>query len=94
MKFILIAAAALTLASPACAKDNAPEAASADESAQKGQDTTPDPNRIICRKQDIPGTRIGSKRVCATAAQWAQIKADTRQVTERVQNGKFRSDGQ
>ncbi len=92
MKFILIAAAALTLAGPAWAKDKAPEPANTDESAQKGKDTTPDPNRIICRKQANPGTRLGSKRVCATAAQWAQIKADTRQATERVQNGNMKSE--
>lgn len=91
MKAFLIVAA-LTLASPAWAKDKAPAAAKADETAQKDSHTTPDPNRMICRKQPIPGSRLGSKRVCATAAQWAQMQLDTRQVTERVQNGKFRQD--
>lgn len=92
MRIFLIATAALTLSSPAWAKDKAPEPAQAAETAQEGHDKTPDPNRLICRKQAIPGSRIGSKRVCATAAQWAQMKADTRQVTERVQNGKFKAE--
>lgn len=92
MKTILIAAAAaMMFASPALAKHDTPAADKADETAQKDTDGTPDPNRMICRKQEIIGSRLGSKRVCATAAQWAQMKADMRQTTERVQNGKFKS---
>ena len=30
-----------------------------------------DPNRIICEKQEEIGTRLGGRKVCKTAAQWA-----------------------
>ena len=29
-----------------------------------------DPNRMICEKQAVPGSRLATKRVCMTAAEW------------------------
>ncbi len=53
-----------------------------------------DPNRKICRKEEVIGTRLGYKRVCATAAEWARMRAEHQQSTELVQNGKFTFDGE
>ncbi|TXC73551.1 hypothetical protein FSZ31_02040 [Sphingorhabdus soli] len=55
---------------------------------------TKDPNRKICRKQEVLGTRLHQKRVCATAAEWARMRAEHQQSTEQVQNGKFTFDGE
>jgi hypothetical protein len=52
-----------------------------------------DSGRKICRKQEVIGTRLGYKRVCATAAEWARLHAEHQQATELVQNGKFTFDG-
>jgi hypothetical protein len=33
-----------------------------------------DPNRIICKRSDEPGSRIQRRKVCATASEWAERK--------------------
>lgn len=45
-----------------------------------------DPSRVICRKQNVTGSRLGSQRVCATAAEWAARKQQSRQSIERAQS--------
>jgi hypothetical protein len=50
-----------------------------------------DPNRVICRRQDVVGTRLAKKRVCATAAEWERIHAEERQATERIQRERSKS---
>lgn len=110
MKALLIAAMAVTLASPAWAGENPASAqASAQQDQGKHGDTrrdkddasranpdtaqeTKDPDRKICLKQAVLGTRLGQKRVCATAAEWARMRAEEQQATELVQNGKFKSE--
>ena len=39
-----------------------------------------DPNKIICETQEVIGSRLATKRVCATRAQWAE-----RRLQERLQ---------
>lgn len=52
-----------------------------------------DPNRVVCVKEDVIGSRLGSKRVCRTAAQWTAYRAEIRGTTERMQNGKYSKEG-
>ena len=33
-----------------------------------------DPNRMICKRSDEPGSRIQRRKTCATAAEWAERK--------------------
>jgi hypothetical protein len=33
-----------------------------------------DPNRIVCKRSDEPGSRIQRRKVCHTAAEWAERK--------------------
>lgn len=77
------ALAALLLAIPAAAQTStaggaAPAAAAAGGKAQ-------DPNKIICEKQEVTGSRLAKRRVCMTQAQWADRKLQDRQEVERVQ---------
>lgn len=69
MKSFWLIAAAL-VAAPAFAQSGAtssPPTASA---------TTPDPaERLICRKQEVIGSLIAKKRVCATARNWERNEA-------------------
>lgn len=44
-----------------------------------------DPNRMICEKQGVLGSRLATKRVCMTAAEWAAQRAAERQLIEKIQ---------
>ena len=44
-----------------------------------------DPNRIICEKQEVLGSRLATKRVCMTAAEWAIRRQEERQSIDRSQ---------
>jgi predicted ATPase len=44
-----------------------------------------DPNRVICEKQTLVGSRLATKRVCKTRTQWADERLQERQEVERVQ---------
>ncbi len=80
MKYFPHALAALALASPAHA-GNQPTATSAP--AEEATDTSQ--NRVICKREKVTGSRLGSKKVCKTEAQWNQIRNDERQALERGQ---------
>ena len=45
----------------------------------------PDPNEVICEKQEVLGSRLSSRRVCHTRAEWADLRLQDRQELERVQ---------
>ena len=44
-----------------------------------------DPNRIICEREEVIGSRLGGRRVCLTALQWEEKRREHRESTERVQ---------
>ena len=44
-----------------------------------------DPNEIVCEKQTVPGTRLATKRVCMTRAQWTELRTQDRQDLEKTQ---------
>lgn len=44
-----------------------------------------DPNRMICEKQRVLGSRLATKNVCMTAAEWAAQRAAERQLIDRTQ---------
>lgn len=44
-----------------------------------------DPNRIICEKQEVLGSRVATKKVCLTAAQWAERRREDREAIEKGQ---------
>lgn len=44
-----------------------------------------DLNKVVCERQESTGSRIASKRVCMTKAQWAERQLQDRQELERVQ---------
>ena len=48
--------------------------------------------RMICRKIEGTGSRMNTKKVCATATEWAAQKAQNRQVIEQAQNKKWSAD--
>lgn len=59
--------------------------------AKKEDDSaTGDPNRVICKKMAVTGSRLKKTRLCYTARQWEDMRKDTRQTVEaaQMQNGK------
>src|SRR3954454_6519786 len=44
-----------------------------------------DPGRITCEVSHPAGSRLGGVRRCRTQAEWAQYRAETRDVVHRVQ---------
>ena len=58
-----------------------PAAASA---ADKASDKK-DPNRIICEKQGVVGSRLATKKVCMTAAEWQAKRQEDRQAIDKSQ---------
>jgi invasion protein IalB len=72
----LIPLAALALAVPAVAQQAAPPA-----QAKPARD----PNRMICEKQEDIGSRLATKKVCKTAAAWAEERRLQREGLEKSQ---------
>jgi hypothetical protein len=80
MNTIAVATTALFLAAPAIAQTAlSPQAPPATSAKDK------DPNRIICEREDVIGTRLGGKKVCKTAAEWEQERQQQRETLEGVQ---------
>lgn len=44
-----------------------------------------DPNRIICERQGELGSRVATKRVCMTAAEWEIRRREDREAVEKAQ---------
>lgn len=44
-----------------------------------------DPNRMVCEKQEVVGSRLATKRVCMTASEWEQKRREERQMIDRSQ---------
>jgi hypothetical protein len=71
----VIAAAAVIFGSASA------QIAGAEGPAQKAGDA----NRITCEVTHPPGSRLGGVRRCRTQAEWAQFRAETRDVMHRIQ---------
>ena len=65
----------------------APVAQTARGDSAKPAATHSDPNKIVCKKEETIGSRIGAKKVCLTGSEWDMLAKDGREQTERVQSG-------
>jgi hypothetical protein len=72
LPFTVVAATGLLLAAAAQAQQS------------KGKDA-PDPNKKICESITPVGSRLATKRVCATRAEWADKRRQDREETEKAQ---------
>jgi len=71
---IVTAFALLAIATPALA-DPAPQTA-----------TTPDPNKVRCKREVVTGSLIASKKVCHTEAEWKEVTEQARRDTQQMQS--------
>jgi hypothetical protein len=44
-----------------------------------------DPNQIVCKKEEVLGSRLQTRKVCMTRAEWAEQRQLDRQNVERSQ---------
>jgi hypothetical protein len=61
--------------------------AAASESTSK---STPkgDPDKVVCRVSQDTGSRLGKIRVCKTNAQWAEMRRQTQETIDHIQNNR------
>jgi len=71
----LAAAATMCCAMPAWAGED-------DSSAKK---VAKDPNEVVCEKQEVLGSRVASKKICMTRAEWAERRRVERLEIDRAQ---------
>lgn len=57
-----------------------------DESARTDNAAVGDGNRVICRRENVTGSRLGMTRRCMTAAQWESERQNNRGDLERAQS--------
>jgi hypothetical protein len=79
MKFPPMLAAGAILLAPLAAHAADPQAMAA-PAAKPG----PDPNRQICKGEDVPGSLIQKKKVCMSAAEWKERANRDGQWTEHM----------
>lgn len=46
-----------------------------------------DPNRMVCEAIEETGTRLSSRKVCMTAAEWTEQRRLDRALVEHIQAG-------
>ncbi len=72
----------LVAAAPAVAQTAPPT------QAQPAPKAAPNPlDKMICRTEEVIGSRLNTQRVCMTAREWKDQSDDTRQAVERIQQG-------
>ena len=54
---------------------------------------TKDPNEVVCEKQEVLGSRVATKKVCMTRAEWAERKRLERQEIDKAQVNRGICDG-
>lgn len=89
LKSLFVAGAiSLATAAPTPAVAAAPDqaAATADKDLPEGS------YKVVCRRVQAIGTRLASKRVCRTKAEWDAEAAANRQDLERSQTQRWKSD--
>lgn len=91
MRILFVACSLLPiiLAIPAVA-----QVATGETSAMSATKPAPkvNPNKSICRTFDTTGSRLGKRRECRTAGEWAEQSALDRREVERQQASRWKQD--
>lgn len=80
----MMMSAATQAADPDTASSTATAAAPATAASGKGKKKA-DPNEVICRKEEVLGSRLQSQRICMTRSEWAEANRQQRSEVERRQ---------
>lgn len=82
---IVIAGTLLCASAAAVAGQTPTSTPEAPAPTAQAKDKAADPNKIICEKQEVLGSRLAVRRVCMTRAQWADLRSQDRQEIDKVQ---------
>ena len=52
---------------------------------EQSKKKTRDPNETVCEQEEVLGSRLATRRVCMTRAQWAEKRRDDRALIDRSQ---------
>ncbi len=66
-----------------------PAVAQASDSKKKSKD----PNEVVCEKQEVLGSRVATKRICMTRAEWAEKRRLERLEIDKAQTARGSCDG-
>lgn len=78
---LVTAALAFSATSTAWAQASDQSTAAPAPQAKKARD----PNQIVCEKIEVAGSRLATKRVCMTRAEWAEQQRQDRMDTDKAQ---------
>ena len=79
---LILAAAGLLIATGAMAEPGGPAQPSETSKSDKAKRS---PSDWVCENQEVLGSRLARKRVCATRAEWADRKSRERDIIDRSQ---------
>lgn len=60
------------------------------ENAATDESDKDDSQRMVCKKAQVTGSRLGKKKVCMTQAQWDVQRQADREKIEQAQNTRFK----
>ena len=63
-------------------------AASAAAEERSNKSNKGDPNKLICKTMEENGQKLRKVRACHTAAEWAEMRRQTRAAIEHIQNSR------
>jgi len=52
-----------------------------------------DPNQIVCKKEEVLGSRLQTRKVCMTRAEWAEQRQIDRHAVEQSQTNTCQRQG-
>ena len=52
---------------------------------EQSKKKTRDPNEAVCEEEEVLGSRLATRRVCMTRAQWEEKRRDDRALVDRSQ---------
>lgn len=82
---LIVSATALVLTPVASAPAFAQSQTQQQQQQQQSGKKVPDPNEVVCEKQQDTGSRLAMKRVCMTRSQWAEQRRLDRQDVDKAQ---------
>lgn len=81
MRILFLSTAAALLGSPIMATSAQAQAAPTAPAPKPAHD----PNEVICQKEEVIGSRLATKRICKTRAEWAEEQRENRMDLDRKQ---------
>lgn len=84
MRNLLIVSATALVLTPVASAPAFAQSQTQQQQQQSGK-KVPDPNEVVCEKQQDTGSRLAAHRVCMTRSQWAEQRRLDRQDVDKAQ---------